>query len=155
MRGFKPRIQMHHLPSGPLPPLRLQASAAARHALTSASTKLLLPLTLTQLPRLVYPCSHSHCQTRRLLITLTLSLIPLTLTLWPAHHPAWPSLLRCIAGSPGSALTPNHNHRTVGSALPRQYGKGFLYPLPQPRRTRCGHPCAKPPGLLKAVRVMP
>ena len=53
-------------------------SAAARHALTSAAAKLLSPLTLTQLPQLLYPCSHSYCQTRRLLLTrnptLTLTL---------------------------------------------------------------------------------
>ena len=62
-------------PRQPLPsPLRLQASAAARHALASAAAKLLSPLTLTQLPQLLYPCSHSYCQTRRLLLTLTLTL---------------------------------------------------------------------------------
>ena len=32
------------------------------------------PLILTQLPQLLYPCSHFHCQTQRLLLTLTLTL---------------------------------------------------------------------------------
>ena len=54
--------------------LTLTLSAAARHALTSAA-ELLSPLALTQLPQLLYPCSHSYCQTRRLLLTLTLTLI--------------------------------------------------------------------------------
>ena len=59
----------------PNSPLRLQASTAARHALTSAAAaKLLSPLTLPQLPQLLYPCSHSYCQTRRLLLTLTVTL---------------------------------------------------------------------------------
>ena len=31
-----------------------------------------LTLTLTQLPQLLYPCSHSYCQTRKLLLTLAL-----------------------------------------------------------------------------------
>ena len=63
---------MHHLPDAP--PLRLQASVAARHALTSAAAKLLSPLTLLQLPQLLYPCSHAYYQTRRLLLTLTITL---------------------------------------------------------------------------------
>ena len=43
---------------------------------------MLSPLTLTQQPQLLYPCSHSYCQTRRLLLTLTLPLtLPLTLAL--------------------------------------------------------------------------
>jgi hypothetical protein len=56
-------------PPRPPSPLRLQASAAALPALTSAAAKLLSPLALTQLPQLLYPCSHSYCQTRRLLLT--------------------------------------------------------------------------------------
>ena len=43
------------------------------NALTSAAAKLLSPVTLTQLPQLLYPCSHSYCQTRRLLLTLALT----------------------------------------------------------------------------------
>ena len=69
-------------PTTPPSPLRLQASAAARHALTSAAAKLLSPLTLPQLPQLLYPCSHSYCQTRRLLLTLILTL---TLRIWRMH----------------------------------------------------------------------
>ena len=75
---------LHSLPSSHSPdaapapappsPLRLQASAAALRALTSAAGKLLSPLALAQLPQLLYPCSHSYCQTRRLLLTLTLTL---------------------------------------------------------------------------------
>ena len=62
--------------------LRLQASAADRHALSSAAAKLLLRLTLTQLPQLLYLRSHSCCQTRRITLTLILSLtITLTITL--------------------------------------------------------------------------
>ena len=38
-----------------------------------AAAGLLSPLTLTQLPQLLYPCSHSYCQTRRLLLTLALT----------------------------------------------------------------------------------
>ena len=45
-----------------------------------AAAKLLLPLTLTQLPQLLSPCSHSYCQTRTLLLTLMLSLMPSSLT---------------------------------------------------------------------------
>ena len=47
---------------------------------------MLSPLALTQLPQLLYPCSHSYCQTRRLFLTLTLTVtgtgtLPLPLTL--------------------------------------------------------------------------
>ena len=81
---------LHSLPSSHSPdrpraplPLRLQASAAALRALTSAAAKLLSPLALTQLPQLLYPCSHSYCQTRRLLLTLTLTLtLTPTLSAW-------------------------------------------------------------------------
>ena len=38
--------------------------------------KVLSPLTLTQLPQLLYPCSHSYCQRERLLLTLTLTSDP-------------------------------------------------------------------------------
>ena len=84
---LKPKLQNANLtltltlticPTIPPSPLRLQASAGARHALTSAVAKLLSPPTLPQLPQLLYPCSHSYCQTRRLLLTVTLTV---TLTL--------------------------------------------------------------------------
>ena len=50
------------LPLAPLPLLTLTLT-------------LLSPLTLTQLPQLLYPCSHSYCKTRRLLLTLTLTFL--------------------------------------------------------------------------------
>ena len=60
---------------------------AAQHALTSAAAKIRLPLTLNQLPHLLYHSHHDHsyCQTRILLVSLTLTLssilVVLTLTL--------------------------------------------------------------------------
>ena len=38
-----------------------------------AAAKLLLPLTLPQLSQLLYSCLNCYCQTRRLLLTLTLT----------------------------------------------------------------------------------
>ena len=76
-------IQMQHLADFDYPPpLHLQASAAARHPLASAPANMLSPLTLPQLPQLLYPCSHPYCQTRRLLLTVTATVTgTLTLTL--------------------------------------------------------------------------
>ena len=68
------------------PPLRLQSSAATRHHLASAAANMPSPLTLPQLPQLLYPCSHSYCQTRRPLLTRTLTSI-LTISLSLAGAP--------------------------------------------------------------------
>ena len=42
--------------------------------LIAVGMRLTLTMTLSQLPQLLYPCSHSYCQTRRLLLTLTIIL---------------------------------------------------------------------------------